>query len=165
MLNWADWAIIAILGISMVISLMRGFVREAMSLVVWIAAVVVALVFYQQLAPLMSELVSTPSLRYLVAWLILFLGVLLVGGLINFLLARLVSASGLSGTDRLLGLVFGALRGFVVVMVVLITLPQILPVDQDAWWRQSFLIPELLRFEQRSKEIALAVIDFFSGLL
>lgn len=165
MLNWADWAIIAILGISMVISLMRGFVREAMSLVVWIAAVVVALVFYQQLAPLMSELVSTPSLRYLVAWLILFLGVLLVGGLINFLLARLVSASGLSGTDRLLGLVFGALRGFVVVMVLLITLPQILPVDQDAWWRQSFLIPELLRFEQRSKEIALAVIDFFSGLL
>lgn len=165
MLNWADWAIIAILGISMVISLMRGFVREAMSLVVWIAAVVVALVFYQQLAPLMSELVSTPSLRYLVAWLILFLGVLLVGGVINFLLARLVSASGLSGTDRLLGLVFGALRGFVVVMVLLITLPQILPVDQDAWWRQSFLIPELLRFEQRSKEIALAVIDFFSGLL
>lgn len=50
-------------------------------------------------------------------------------------------------------------------MVLLITLPQILPVDQDAWWRQSFLIPELLRFEQRSKEIALAVIDFFSGLL
>ena len=164
-MNWADWALIAIFGMSMAISLVRGFVREAMSLVVWIVAVVVALVFFEQAATRLIDLIATPSLRYLVAWLVLFFGVLLIGGVVNFLLARLVSASGLSGTDRLLGLVFGALRGFVVVMVLLITLPQILPVEQDPWWRQSLLIPELLRFEERSREIAQAVIDFFSGLL
>jgi len=163
-LNWADWAIIAILGMSMAISLVRGFVREAMSLAVWVAAVVVALVFYGQAARLLADLIATPSLRYLVAWLALFFGVLLIGGVVNFLLARLVSASGLSGTDRLLGLIFGALRGFVVIMVLLLTLPRILPVEQDAWWRQSLLIPELLRFEERSRAIAQTVFEFFSGL-
>ena len=161
-MNWADWAIVAILSISVLISLIRGFVKEAMSLVVWISAVLVAMLFYQRLAPWLVDLISTPSLRLLVAWLILFVGVLIIGGLINYLLGKLVLATGLSGTDRLLGVIFGAGRGVVVVLIALILAPNVLPVDQDLWWHESLLIPEFLRFEGWARETAATISDLVS---
>lgn len=156
-MNWADWAIIAILSMSMLISIVRGFVKEAMSLAVWIASVTVATLFYQQIAVYLDTLVDTASLRFLIAWLGLFFAVLIVGGLLNFLLAKLVNATGLSGTDRLLGMLFGAARGAIIVMTLLIILPSVLPVDKDLWWHDSLLIPEFLRFEGWAREAAAAV--------
>jgi len=162
--NWADWAIVAIFGISVLISLIRGFVREAMSLLVWVSALVVAMVFYQHLAEWLVDIISTPSLRMLTAWLTLFVVVLIVGGIINYLLGKVIEATGLSGTDRFLGALFGAARGIIVVLVILILLPGILPVDQDVWWRESLLIPEFLKFEDWATETGLAVTDFFRQL-
>lgn len=161
-MNWADWAIVAILSISVLISLIRGFVKEAMSLLVWVSAVLVSMLFYQRLAPLLAELISTPSLRLLVAWLILFVGVLIIGGLFNYMLGKLVLATGLSGTDRLLGVIFGAARGVVVVMIALILVPNVLPVDQDPWWQKSVLIPEFLRFEGWARETATTISEWVS---
>ena len=163
-MNGADWAIMGILSISMLISLIRGFVREAMSLAVWVSAFVAAVLFYQRLAPLLGDLVGTPSLSLLVAWLILFFGVLVVGGLINYLLGKLILATGLSGTDRLLGVVFGAARGCLVVLMILVLLPDVLPVDQDIWWRESLLIPEFLRFEGWARDLFSLLGEFFSRL-
>jgi membrane protein required for colicin V production len=163
-MNWADWAILAILGISVLISVMRGFVREAMSLVVWISALFVATWLYQDLASWLVEIIVTASLRLLAAWLALFVVVLITGGLINYLLSKMIQATGLSGTDRFFGIFFGAARGAIVVLAILIMVPQILPIDQDNWWHESQLIPEFLRFEGWARLAASSVIDFFDRL-
>lgn len=163
-MNWADWAIIAVLGASVLISVIRGFVREAMSLVVWAAALAVAMFFYQHLALWLVDVIDTPSLRFVVAWLVLFIAVLIVGGMVNYLLGQMIRATGLSGTDRLLGVIFGGARGAIVVLVVLIVLPGILPVDEDPWWRESLLVPEFLRFEGWARDTAMTVTQFFREL-
>ena len=162
-MNWADWAIVAILGLSILISLVRGFVREALSLVIWALAFIGATVFHQELAPLLSNLIETPSLRALSAWIALFFGILMLGSLVSFLLGQLVESTGLTGTDRLLGSVFGALRGFILVMAILIILPGILPVTQDSWWQQSLLIPYFLACEEWVMSVGNDILDFFKS--
>ncbi|MCB1668535.1 MAG: CvpA family protein [Porticoccaceae bacterium] len=163
-MNWADWAILSVLGLSALISVIRGFVKEAVSLLIWVAAAVVASVFYERLAVWLVDLIDPASLRLLVSWVGLFVAVLIVGGLVNFLLGHLVKATGLSGTDRLLGLLFGVARGLIIVMAVLILLPGILPVQQDDWWQQSVLIPEFLRFESWARDIGSSFVNFFKQL-
>lgn len=163
-MNWADWAIFAIIGLSVLISLVRGFVREAMSLVVWAAAFIAASMFYLEGGSWFSELIPTPSLRYITAWVVIFAGVLIAGSMANFLLGQLVKTTGLGGTDRLLGMVFGALRGVVIVMALLILVPGVVPVTEDAWWHQSTLIPHFLRFENWTVDFAHQVLEFFKSL-
>ena len=161
---WVDWVIVGILAVSAGISAIRGFVKEALSLAIWVVAIIVAGIFYQTLAPLLANLIETPSLRVAAAWLLIFVGVLILGAIVNYLLGQLVEATGLSGTDRLLGVLFGVARGAIIVMVVLIFLPDILPVEQDPWWNQSVLIPHFLRFENWAIETGSAVFDFFKQL-
>ncbi len=160
-MNWADWAIIGVILLSVLIGAYRGFLREALSVTIWIAAAIVASVFDSRLAVWLVDLIATPSLRMLAAWAILFIAVLLVGGLVNFLLGRLVVATGLTGTDRFLGVLFGVARGCIIIMVILILLPGILPVDQDNWWHDSVLIPRFLSFEDWARQSGAAVADFF----
>lgn len=162
-MNWADWSIVAILGLSTLISLVRGFIREALSLVIWALAFIGATVFHQELAPLLSNLIETPSLRALTAWVVLFFGILMLGSLVSFLLGQLVKSTGLTGTDRLLGSVFGALRGFILVMAILIILPGILPVTQDSWWQQSLLIPYFLQCEEWVMSVGSDILNFFKS--
>jgi membrane protein required for colicin V production len=164
-MTWADWAIIAVLGLSALISVVRGFVKEIVSLLIWLAAAVIASIFHDQLASLMSDLIDTPSLRMLAAWIVLFVAVLLVGSILNYLLGKLVKATGLSGTDRLLGLIFGAIRGLIIVMVILIILPKILPVMEDQWWLESTIIPYFMQYEDWARETGTAVLDFLKNLL
>ena len=102
---WVDYAILAIIGLSTVISLIRGFVKEAISLIVWIAAFFVASHYYPYLAPFFSN-IENLLIRNAVAIGALFICCLLLGGLLNYLVGKLVQSTGLSGTDRLLGLLF-----------------------------------------------------------
>lgn len=153
-MNWADWTIIAILAISSLISLKRGFIKEALSLVVWVAAVVLAVLFHESLAVLLVNAIDTPSLRELTAFVILFVLSLIVGGLLNYLISELVKITGLTGTDRLLGVIFGFARGLIVVMAILILVPQAIPINQDPWWRQSLLIPEFMAMEALARQLA-----------
>jgi len=164
-MTWADWAIIAVLGFSAVISVIRGFVKEIVSLLIWLGAAVVASIFHDQLASLMTGLIETPSLRMLAAWAILFVAVLLVGSILNYLLCKLIKVTGLTGTDRLLGLVFGAIRGLIIVMVILIIVPKMLPVTEDQWWIESTLIPHFMQYEDWARETGTAVLDFLKNLL
>jgi membrane protein required for colicin V production len=159
-MNWADWAIVAVFFVSMVISLLRGLVRELLSLLVWLLAFIVAMSFYESLEPLLESFIETASLRFMTAWLGLFAVVLIVGGLINYLLGKLIKVSGLSGTDRFLGVFFGAARAAIVVLAILIILPGLVPVDQDAWWQESLLISEILRFEGWARATTTAAIEF-----
>ena len=152
--NAADWIIVAIVLLSALMSLVRGFVREALSRLVWFVAFVVAFFFSERLAPLLVELIELPSLRYLAAFAILFIATLIVGSVVNFLVVQLIRMTGLSAVDRLLGVMFGLCRGVLITLLILVFLPKMIPVQQDPWWRQSHLIPRVLVLENWSRETA-----------
>jgi len=152
--TWVDWAIIAIIAISSLISLKRGFVKEALSLVTWIIAGVVAWMFGGALSQHLTDFIEMPSARVIAGCAILFVATLLVGALVNFLISELVRVTGLSGTDRFLGMVFGGARGALLV-VVLTGLLSLAPVQQDPWWQQSSLLPHFLMVADWSKNLIL----------
>ena len=97
-----DWVIIAIVGASTLISLRRGFIREALSLVTLIAAMIVSRLFGAQAATLLVNFIEVDSVRNIVAYVGLFFTTLLVGGLVNSLIVQIVKVAGLSGLDKVL---------------------------------------------------------------
>ena len=138
---WIDYAILAIIGVSTLISLIRGFVKEALSLVVWFAAFFIASNFYANLANLLTN-ISDEFLRNAAAAAILFIATLVLGALVNYLISQLVSKTGLSGTDRVLGLVFGALRGVLIVSAILFFMDAFTTAATKPWWQASEVIQE-----------------------
>ena len=138
---WIDYAILVVIGLSALISLVRGFVKEAISLVIWISAFFIASKFYVNLANLLTN-ITDEVLRNAAAISILFITTLVLGALINYLIGQLVSKTGLSGTDRILGLVFGALRGVLIVAAVLFFMDAFTGAKTTDWWGNSQLIPE-----------------------
>ena len=147
-----DLIIVAIVAISGLISLVRGFVKEAMSLIIWIAAFVVSMTFSDRVAILLQNLIELASMRQLVAWGGLFVGTLLLGAIIKYMFAKIIDSTGLAGTDRTLGFVFGIFRGLLIVLAIVIILPKAVPVDQDVWWQQSALIPIFEGFESWGRQ-------------
>jgi membrane protein required for colicin V production len=141
--SWPDYAIVAVIGLSVLVGVFRGFIREVFALLVWAAAFFVAWQFGGDLADLMADAVTLPSARAAMGFAGLFIAVLLVGGLLNYLLGRLVESTGLSGTDRLLGGVFGAVRGLALVVVVLLV-AGFTPLPADPWWKESATIARLM---------------------
>jgi membrane protein required for colicin V production len=164
-MNWADWTIVAIVGVSALLSLWRGFIKEAMSLAIWVAAFIVSMLFSESLAYVLTDAIATPSLRRMIAMVLLFVGTLMVGGLLNFLIGQLVKMSGLTGTDRLLGMVFGIARGVIVVVAILMFLPPLLHVDRDPWWQSSVLIPHFQVLEGWSKQTGSDVVGWIRSFI
>ncbi|BAJ02845.1 CvpA family protein [Shewanella violacea] len=138
---WIDYAILAVIGVSTLISLLRGFAKEAMSLVVWFGAFFVASHFYQALAVHLTQM-QDEFLRNGVAIAIIFVATLILGALINYLIGQLIDKTGLSGTDRVLGLCFGALRGALIVSAILFFMDAFTGVSHMDWWQDSKLVPE-----------------------
>lgn len=140
-MNWFDFTILGIIALSAVISLVRGFVKEAISLVIWIAAFLISRSFYPNLAQLLTQ-IDEPMLRNASAIAILFIGTLIVGGLVNYIFSQLVRATGLTGTDRVLGAVFGAMRGLLIVSALLFFIDTFTSFSESIWWQSSVLVPE-----------------------
>ncbi|MEY3017695.1 MAG: hypothetical protein RL336_830 [Pseudomonadota bacterium] len=160
-MNHADWIIVAIVAISGVVSLWRGFVREALSLVIWVAAISISLFFSDVLSAHLSVWIDAPSVRKMAAFAGLFVATLIVGGIVSHIVAALVKMTGLTGTDRVLGMVFGVARGLLLVLALLILVPEVVPIDQDAWWTESMLIPHFLMM----KGWALAMVSDIKQLI
>ncbi|MEO8672701.1 MAG: CvpA family protein [Tahibacter sp.] len=138
-MNWADYTIVAILGLSVLIGLWRGLISEVMALACWACAFWVAWMFGEQLATRFTS-IEIPSVRLLLGYGICFLAVLIAGALLSFVVRKLVAGSGLSGTDRLLGMFFGLARGILLVLVAVLLLG-FTPFPRDPWWRESRLLP------------------------
>lgn len=152
---WVDYVLIAIVALSALISLLRGFIREALALVGWVAAVWLVLSFTQPVAALFAEQVEVPSVRMGIAALTLFVGTLIVAGIVVYLVGLLVDKTGLSGTDRMLGVVFGAARG-VIIAAILVLLAGLTPLPRDPWWHASALLP---RFQQVAEQLRTLLPD------
>jgi membrane protein required for colicin V production len=148
---WIDIAIIALVVLSAVLSLFRGFVKEALALASWLVALWVAMLFYADLAVVLSQWIAEPSLQNIAAFSILFISVLLLGALVNYLAGKLVVKTGLTGTDRMLGAVFGVARGaFIVALMVLFA--GLTPMPQDPWWQDSQLLGYFQEFAMWIRE-------------
>lgn len=163
-MNIADYVILGTIAVSMALSLMRGFAIEALSLASWVAAFIIARLFSLPLAVLMTDLIDPPSARQPVAFVVLFILTLVVGALIKHLAKEVVKVTGLSGTDRALGSVFGAIRGALLVVVCLAVLSRTTQMPGDPWWQHSLLIPHFLMVENWTAEMGRLVWDKIMAL-
>ncbi len=139
-MNGADLVILGILLVSIVVSLFRGFIKEVFSILVWVAAIFAAFRVAGPLAGALEPIIDLPSARLIVAFAAVFVLVLIVGGLISFLVGKMVEKTGLSPTDRLFGGLFGLARGLVIVVLAVLLL-RVTPFAEDPWWGDSRLLP------------------------
>ncbi len=138
-MTWLDLAIIMIIFLSALISTFRGFIKESVSLVTWIVAGIISFRYFAALSNSLEPYLSAPSLRGILSFSILFILTLIAGAICNFALTQLVTKTGLSGTDKSLGVIFGAARGFLIVtfMVLLLGLT---PTPGTELWDDSVTI-------------------------
>ena len=131
-----DWIFVGVLSISLVVGIWRGLVYEILSVLNWIAAFVLA----QWLAPMAAQWLplsnATEVVRYAAGFVLVFILSLFAGGLVAFLIRKLVAAVGLRPVDRVLGALFGLVRG-VVILLVLTVVVGMTPLVKGAWWQES----------------------------
>lgn len=139
-MNFADYIVIGILALSVLMGLWRGFVAEVLALVCWALAFWVAWTLGPALADHFSAAISVPSVRVLLGYALCFIAVLVIGAIVAFMMRKLIDGSGLSGSDRLLGMVFGLIRG-VALVTLLVFLIGFTPFSRDPWWQESRLLP------------------------
>lgn len=138
-MNWVDYAILGVVLLSALVGLGRGLIREVVSLGVWIAAILIAWLFHREVAELLVPYLSQPAVRLAAAFIGLILATLVIGALLGALLSALIEKTGLGVVDRVLGLVFGAGRGVVIVAMAAF-LGALTPMPEDSWWQESRLI-------------------------
>jgi membrane protein required for colicin V production len=135
-----DYVVLFILISSVVISTMRGLVKEILSLAGWVAAFIVANAFGAKLAPMLPSVIPGDALRLIVAFIALFLGVRVLMGLLALAISAVIEASGLTLADRGLGGLFGLGRGIVIVLAGVI-LCGMTSIPHQAFWKDALLSP------------------------
>ncbi len=133
-----DYAVIGVILASTLLAILRGLVREILSLVFWVVALAVANHWADQVAVLMPAAISDERLRLIAAFLVLFIGALMIGSIISTLIGIVIRGSGLTVVDRGLGALFGLLRGVAIVLMV-VTLGGLTRASQQPWWRDALL--------------------------
>ncbi|WP_439100928.1 CvpA family protein [Congregibacter sp.] len=141
--NGFDWVVMVIITLSALLSLWRGFVREAISLAGWVVAFIVANLLAVTVADQIGDLIANRTGRFIVAWSLLFVLTLVASSLSAKLFASLIKASGLGVLDRLLGSVFGVLRGALIVMALVFVVREIVPKSEQSLLADSELMPHI----------------------
>jgi len=137
-----DYAVLTAIVASVLLGLWRGVMSELLALAAWIAAFLVAHVIAAEVANRLAGQITEPGLRLAAAYVLVFVGVLLVFAIARMLVSLLLKAVGLGLLDRLLGAVFGVLRGFLVVLAVVLV-AGMTPLPKAVWWRDAILAPPL----------------------
>ena len=146
--NWIDTLILGLIGLSALIGLARGRIREALSLVIWALALLLAWRYYPRLAAELAPWFSGETSRQAAGFALLTLGTVIVGGLIGYLLTSLVELAGLQGTTCLLGSLFGLARGALIVAL-LAFFAALTPLAEQPAWQDSLLIGRFQVLAQR----------------
>ena len=133
-----DLIAIGIVGVSTIAAFMRGFVRVAASLAAWVLGLLAALDFSSGFGAMLPNFGETPTTRYVVAFVLILLVVLILGALIGFVVSRLLQAIGLGFLDRFFGAVVGLVRGLVIV-VFLVLLAGLTALPAKDWWQNAWL--------------------------
>lgn len=164
--HWIDYIILAVIGLSVLTGLFRGFVKEIIALTIWIASFWLAYVYAPTAASWFESYIKNDTARVALAFIAILIAVLICGSLLNALLSTILHRSGLSGTDRLLGAVFGCLRGVLIVGVLILVskltlapeethtkesyfYPKFKPLVQ---WMSGFIPPQFLSMDSKSAE-------------
>ena len=142
-MTWFDYAVIAIVGLSVLLSIIHGFVREILSLASWVVAFLVAQIYATGVAPLLPAVINNPSVRLLAGFLSVFLAVLVVMTLLAIALSKLIKTAGLGFVDRALGGVFGLVRGLAIVLIAVL-LAGLTSLPRQPAWRQAVLSAPLV---------------------
>ncbi len=138
--NVIDYLFLAVVILSILFSFWRGFVREALTLLTWAGAIVFAALFCADFASYFLQSIHAMSLRLLTAFVLIFLLILIIGSILSKLLSNLVKKSGLGSTDRSIGVLFGLVRGLLVVAVI-VMLANFSHFSESPTWKASALVP------------------------
>ncbi len=137
-MTWFDYAVLGVIGLSLLLGVFRGLVKELISLFGWIAAAVLASMFASQLSDWVPQSVGNPVLRVAIAFVIVFLAVVAAAALLGWALSTLIKAAGMGLADRILGAMFGFSRGVLIALVV-VMLAGLTMLPQDPIWKQAVL--------------------------
>ncbi|KTD20437.1 colicin V [Legionella lansingensis] len=120
--HWIDLLIVAVIALSVVTGLIRGFVKELIALAVWILAIWLAFTYSQNLDPWLQKYIQDKTTRTVTAFIIILIAILIAGGIVNAILSFILKRSGLSGTDRILGMAFGFVRGVFIIALIMVAI-------------------------------------------
>ena len=137
-----DWIVLGIVALSILLAYFRGFVRELMALIAWVAGIIGAIAFTGPLGDMLPEIPKYPILRYLIAFAIIIIGALVLGAMIAGPIARGLRAASLGFVDRFLGGIFGLVRGLVVV-VAFALVAGVTALPRSDWWQNSLFAAPL----------------------
>ena len=137
-MTWIDYTVIAIIALSALLGWWRGLVYEVLSLLGWIVAILVARLFAASIVPYMPAALGAEAAKSAAAYAVLFIGVLIIGGIVAWSLSKLVRFVGLGWMDRLLGVLFGMVRGVLIVLA-LVLLAGMTGLPKDSSWRNAWL--------------------------
>jgi membrane protein required for colicin V production len=141
-MTWLDYALLAVVGLSAILGIWRGLMREVFALGAWIAAIAAAMLFAGEAARLIPASFATPPVRTVIAFAALFLVILIAGSIVGLLVAKAVRAAGLGLADRTLGGVFGFARGALILLIVALAVG-LTAVSREPFWREAKLAPPL----------------------
>ena len=151
-MTWLDYAVIGVFAASLVVGAWRGLVREVISILGWVIAFLAANLFAGPLGPAMPLAIPSPELQVAAAFIVVFVGSLIVTTLLGLLLSKIVKAVGLGGVDRMLGAIFGAARGALILLAVAL-LAGLTSAPRQLFWRDSASGPLLVQAVQALKPL------------
>ncbi len=162
-----DLAVLAVIVLSAFISFMRGFFREAVSLAMWVMAILITLTFTAQFSTLLPDTIETPAARASISAMVLFFGTLAIGTIISWLFQRIVDSASLTKIDRFAGVAFGLGRGCIMIMLLVLAAHLTPAMKQEVWWRESATMPyfeKAARYLHAQLPASIAThFDFSSG--
>ncbi len=150
--NALDLIIFFCLGLSIFLGLSRGFIREVLSLSVWFLTIVWVMVFIDRISPMFKSYVADPQMQFVLALIVLFLPAYFMLKIIADLLVRIFLRDGLDSYDHILGLLFGAIRGGIVLSA-LVLVGQATKIRHYQWWVESYSVQALQHWMEETKDL------------